>query len=121
MAAKKRNTGEAVPQGVVSRLPVYYRYLSELEGREVERISSAQFGEAVDCTAAQIRSDLSYFGSFGQQGYGYNVSDLLQQLEKILGGLHRTYSVVWWARATWARLWPATNPFGPWVFKSRPF
>ncbi len=85
MAAKKRNTGEAVPQGVVSRLPVYYRYLSELEGREVERISSAQFGEAVDCTAAQIRSDLSYFGSFGQQGYGYNVSDLLQQLEKILG------------------------------------
>ncbi len=93
MAAKKRNTGEAVPQGVVSRLPVYYRYLSELEGREVERISSAQFGEAVDCTAAQIRSDLSYFGSFGQQGYGYNVSDLLQQLEKILG-LHRTYSVV---------------------------
>lgn len=94
MAAKKRNTGEAVPQGVVSRLPVYYRYLSELEGREVERISSAQFGEAVDCTAAQIRSDLSYFGSFGQQGYGYNVSDLLQQLEKILGGLHRTYSVV---------------------------
>ncbi len=93
MAAKKRNTGQAVPQGVVSRLPIYYRYLAELESKKVERISSAQFGEAVDCTAAQIRSDLSYFGSFGQQGYGYNVSDLLTQLEKILG-LHRTYSVL---------------------------
>lgn len=93
MASKKRNKGQAIPQGVVSRLPVYYRYLSELESKAVERTSSAQFGEAVGCTAAQIRSDLSYFGSFGQQGYGYNVSDLLKQLEKILG-LHRTYSVL---------------------------
>lgn len=93
MAFRKRNKGRAVPQGVVSRLPVYYRYLSELESKSVERISSAQFGEAVDCTAAQIRSDLSYFGSFGQQGYGYNVSDLLKHMEKILG-LDRTYSAL---------------------------
>ncbi len=93
MVAKKRSKGLVIPQGVVSRLPIYYRHLLDLRSQSVERISSAQFGEAVGCTAAQIRSDLSHFGSFGQQGYGYKVSDLLRQLEKILG-LTRTYSAV---------------------------
>ncbi|NLL43766.1 MAG: redox-sensing transcriptional repressor Rex [Firmicutes bacterium] len=93
MTLRGRKKGEAVPQGVVVRLPIYFRYLTELESAGVERIASAQLGEALDFTAAQIRSDLSYFGSFGQQGYGYNVSELLQQVKQILG-LQRVYSMV---------------------------
>ena len=93
MALRGRKKGETVPQGVVLRLPVYFRYLTELESAGVERISSAQLGDALDFTAAQIRSDLSYFGSFGQQGYGYNVEDLLDQVKQILG-IKRDYSMV---------------------------
>lgn len=93
MTLRGRKKGETVPQGVVVRLPVYFRYLTELDSAGVERISSAQLGEALDFTAAQIRSDLSYFGSFGQQGYGYNVADLLDQVKRILG-IKRKYSLV---------------------------
>lgn len=93
MTLRGRKKGETVPQGVVVRLPVYFRYLAELEAAGAERISSAQLGEALDFTAAQIRSDLSYFGSFGQQGYGYNVTDLLDQVKQILG-ITRDYSIV---------------------------
>lgn len=92
MTARGRKKGE-IPQGVVGRLPIYFRYLSELAHKGVDRVSSAQLGEALDFTAAQIRSDLSYFGSFGQQGYGYNVADLLQQVKQILG-MNKKYSLV---------------------------
>lgn len=93
MTLRGRKKGETVPQGVVVRLPVYFRYLTELESAGTERISSAQIGEALDFTAAQIRSDLSYFGSFGQQGYGYNVKELLDQVKQILG-ITRKHSMV---------------------------
>lgn len=93
MSSRGRKKGEAVPKGVVARLPIYFRYLSDLERANVERVSSAQLGEALDFTAAQIRSDLSYFGSFGQQGYGYNVVELLQQVQHILG-LDQVYDMV---------------------------
>lgn len=93
MTFKDRKKGDPVPQGVVGRLPIYFRYLSELDQQGTERISSAQLGDALDFTAAQIRSDLSYFGSFGQQGYGYNVEELLNQVKQILG-LHKKYSMV---------------------------
>lgn len=93
MTARGRKKAEAIPQGVVGRLPVYFRYLSELDLKGVDRVSSAQLGEALDFTAAQIRSDLSYFGSFGQQGYGYNVSDLLHQVKQILG-MNKKHSLV---------------------------
>lgn len=92
MTLRGRKTKEAVPRGVVARLPIYFRYLLELEATGVERVSSAQLGDALDFTAAQIRSDLSYFGSFGQQGYGYNVQELLQQVKQILG-IDRTYGL----------------------------
>ena len=93
MSARGRKKDTGIPQGVVSRLPIYYRYLMELEEQGETRISSAQLGEALDFTAAQVRSDLSFFGSFGQQGYGYNVSELLKQVSSILG-LNRVYSMV---------------------------
>lgn len=82
-----------IPQGVVSRLPVYFRYLSELAQTEDARVSSAQLGEALRITAAQIRSDLNFFGSFGQQGLGYRVDELLQAITEILG-LDRNYHLV---------------------------
>ena len=93
MTARGRKKREAVPQGVVGRLPVYFRYLTDLALMGVDKVSSAQLGEALDFTAAQIRSDLSYFGSFGQQGYGYNVAELLQQVRQILG-LDKKHSIV---------------------------
>ncbi|HBG01072.1 MAG TPA: redox-sensing transcriptional repressor Rex, partial [Firmicutes bacterium] len=93
MTLRGRKKGDTIPQGVVLRLPVYFRYLTELQLAGVERISSAQLGEALDFTAAQIRSDLSYFGSFGQQGYGYNVAALLRQVRQILG-MDRDYAMV---------------------------
>ncbi len=93
MTARGRKKRDAIPQGVVGRLPVYFRYLTELAAQGVDKVSSAQLGEALDFTAAQIRSDLSYFGSFGQQGYGYNVGELLQQVRNILG-LDKRHSLV---------------------------
>jgi redox-sensing transcriptional repressor len=74
-----------IPEVVVDRLPLYARALAILqtEGREV--VSSAELGERLHVTPAQIRKDLSYFGRFGKQGSGYNVERLLEQLRLILG------------------------------------
>ncbi|NMB38156.1 MAG: redox-sensing transcriptional repressor Rex [Firmicutes bacterium] len=81
-----------IPSAVITRLPIYYRYLTELPAAQ-EKISSSELGEALDLTAAQIRSDLSYFGSFGLHGYGYNVNELRKNIKKILG-LDRIHSLI---------------------------
>ena len=75
---------------VIKRLPKYYRYLDELMRNEVDRISSKELGEKIGFTASQIRQDLNCFGDFGQQGYGYNVTELYNQIKSILG-LDRGY------------------------------
>ena len=93
MPSRERKKDGGIPSGVVTRLPIYLRYLTELQDQGVGRVSSAQLGEALSFTAAQIRSDLSYFGSFGQQGYGYDVDELLRQISRILG-LNRNYVMV---------------------------
>ena len=74
-----------IPDVVIDRLPVYARALELLaeHGREV--VNSQELGERLGVTPAQIRKDLSYFGRFGKQGRGYNVSRLLQELRQILG------------------------------------
>lgn len=92
MSIRNQRRKEGIPRGVISRLPKYHRYLSELS-QEVEKISSAELGKALNMTAAQIRSDLSYFGSFGLQGYGYRVDELKKHIESILG-LDREYHLV---------------------------
>ena len=74
-----------VSSAVIRRLPRYYRRLDELNRAGVERISSSALGESMGLTASQIRQDLSCFGEFGQQGYGYNVSSLLAEVADILG------------------------------------
>lgn len=82
-----------ISMAVVRRLPKYYRYLSELLRRDIDRISSKELSEKIGFTASQIRQDLNNFGDFGQQGYGYNVKELHREISKILG-LHREYNIV---------------------------
>ena len=78
---KKKNVSDAV----IRRLPRYYRYLGDLHRKGVVRISSSSLGDKMGITASQIRQDLSCFGEFGQQGYGYNVEELRAEIGHILG------------------------------------
>lgn len=70
---------------VIRRLPRYFRYLSDLIKLGIKRISSKELSQRMDITASQIRQDLNCFGGFGQQGYGYNVELLYEEVGKILG------------------------------------
>ena len=74
-----------ISSAVIKRLPIYYRYLGELLEHDVVRISSKELSIRMKVTASQIRQDLNNFGGFGQQGYGYNVEYLYQEIGKILG------------------------------------
>lgn len=74
-----------VSASVINRLPRYFRYLGELLEHGVNRISSRALSEKMNITASQIRQDLNCFGGFGQQGYGYNVQNLYDEIAKILG------------------------------------
>lgn len=74
-----------ISNSVIRRLPRYYRFLGELEANGYVRISSRELSEKMGLTASQIRQDFNCFGEFGQQGYGYNVSDLREEIGKILG------------------------------------
>ena len=76
---------QKISDAVVHRLPRYYRYLDDLYNKGVVRISSNSLGTKMDITASQIRQDLSCFGEFGQQGYGYNVAELRSEIGHILG------------------------------------
>lgn len=82
-----------ISMAVIRRLPKYHRYLEDLLDREVYRISSKELSELIGFTASQIRQDLNNFGGFGQQGYGYNVEELYQEVGKILG-LHKHYNTI---------------------------
>ena len=82
-----------ISRAVVKRLPRYYRYLGDLLESGVERISSNELSDRMNVTASQIRQDLNNFGGFGQQGYGYNVQYLYNEIGKILG-LDKTYHMV---------------------------
>lgn len=82
-----------ISQAVIRRMPRYYRYLGELLDAGVERISSNDLSTRMHVTASQIRQDLNNFGGFGQQGYGYNVQFLHDEIGKILG-LDETHNVI---------------------------
>lgn len=74
-----------ISQAVISRLPRYLRYLGDLRDEGTERVSSQELSDIMQVTASQIRQDLNTFGGFGQQGYGYNVNFLYEEIRKILG------------------------------------
>lgn len=86
---KKKN----ISMAVIKRLPKYHRYLQELLKNDVDRISSKDLSEKIGFTASQIRQDLNCFGDFGQQGYGYNVKELYNQIRNILG-LTKEYKAI---------------------------
>lgn len=74
-----------ISMAVIRRMPKYHRYLYELLKNDIDRISSKELSEKIGFTASQIRQDLNNFGDFGQQGYGYNVKELYNEISKILG------------------------------------
>lgn len=78
-----RNDGVSI--SVIKRLPRYYRFLGELKENGVVRVSSKDLSEKMGFTASQIRQDLNCFGGFGQQGYGYNIESLYNEIGNILG------------------------------------
>ena len=80
-----KNNGTKVSNAIVRRLPRYRRYLGELKRQGVEKISSNELSSLIGYTASQIRQDLNTFGGFGQQGYGYSVDYLYEEINKILG------------------------------------
>lgn len=74
-----------ISESTVRRLSRYLRRLRKLDRQETGVVSSRELAEATGTTAAQVRKDLSHFGSFGKRGHGYAVTDLRVQLEEILG------------------------------------
>ena len=88
---KSNNT--KVSNAIIRRLPRYRRYLNELRKQGVKKISSNELSELIGYTASQIRQDLNTFGGFGQQGYGYTVDSLFNEINRILG-LDREYKTI---------------------------
>lgn len=82
-----------ISNAVIVRLPKYYRYLGQLLDDGVEKISSSELSKLMHVTASQIRQDLNNFGGFGQQGYGYNVKNLYEEIGTILG-LNKKHNLV---------------------------
>ena len=85
--------GKEISQAVIRRMPRYYRYLGDLLDEGVELISSNELSEKMKVTASQIRQDLNNFGGFGQQGYGYNVQYLYDEIGRILG-LQQQHNII---------------------------
>ena len=87
------NQKSYISDAVIRRLPRYYRYLGELLTSGVSRISSGELSQKMGLTASQIRQDFNHFGGFGQQGYGYNVEMLHEEIGKILG-IQKPHNVI---------------------------
>lgn len=73
-----------ISEAVVRRLPVYLRFLNELQMKNVQTVSSHDLGQKLDLNPAQIRKDLAYFGEFGKKGIGYDVAYLIEKIRQIL-------------------------------------
>lgn len=84
---------KGISRAIIKRLPRYYRYLGELIDEGVEHISSSNLAHLMGVTASQIRQDLNNFGGFGQQGYGYNVRNLYDEIARILH-IDRVHKIV---------------------------
>lgn len=90
MAAKRRL--RKISESTIHRLSIYYRALLALEKEGYETISSRELAKREKLTPAQVRKDLSFFGSFGTRGLGYPVKLLMQQISEILG-INRVWNV----------------------------
>ncbi len=83
--AKLHDGEKKISESTIRRLSLYYRTLSILEKENHETISSKQLARREKLTPAQVRKDLSFFGSFGTRGLGYPVSELKSRIARILG------------------------------------
>lgn len=77
-----------IPEGVIERLPAYLSILIQLRADGARMVSSARLGELTAVNPAQIRRDLTYFGSFGKRGVGYDITTLVERIQRILGSDH---------------------------------
>jgi redox-sensing transcriptional repressor len=91
-SGRSERGGEKISATTVMRLSEYYRALTELEIERQENVSSSRLAEVGGITPSQVRKDLSYFGTFGRRGLGYNVSELRRTIRGILG-LNRSWNV----------------------------
>src|SRR5687767_15817497 len=82
-----------VAESTVRRLSLYLRFLEEFEGQGIATVSSGALASRGGTTSAQVRKDLSFFGSFGKRGLGYSVPELTARIRQILG-LGREWRVV---------------------------
>lgn len=82
-----------IADSTVRRLSLYLRFLEEFERQGTATVSSEALARRGGTTSAQVRKDLSFFGSFGKRGLGYSVPELAARLRDILG-LKRTYRVI---------------------------
>lgn len=82
-----------ISNAVIRRLPKYYRYLKELLRNEIYRTSSNELSSMTGFSASQIRQDLNNFGGFGQQGFGYDVFNLSNEIGKIIGA-DKNYKII---------------------------
>lgn len=87
------NNNDKISPAVIRRLPKYYRYLGELNKMGLNKTSSRELSEMTGFSASQIRQDLNNFGGFGQQGFGYDVENLRNEIARILG-LDKKYKLI---------------------------
>lgn len=81
-----------ISDSTIRRMSKYFRSLEQLINKDIETVSSDTLAEMDGITSAQVRKDLSFFGTFGKRGFGYNTRSLKKQIENILG-LYRTWNV----------------------------
>ncbi|WP_407812774.1 redox-sensing transcriptional repressor Rex [Staphylococcus aureus] len=66
-----------IPRATLKRLPLYFRFVSSLKSKGIDRVNSKAISDALQIDSATIRRDFSYFGELGKKGYGYNIDSLL--------------------------------------------
>ncbi|MDY0340989.1 MAG: redox-sensing transcriptional repressor Rex [Coriobacteriia bacterium] len=79
---------DRIPEGVIERLPAYLNILIQLRADSIRTVSSARLGDLTAVNPAQIRRDLTHFGSFGKRGVGYDIETLIERIQHILGADH---------------------------------
>lgn len=82
-----------IPKPTIKRLAIYYRCLERLREQGEESISSKRLAQLMQIKDSQVRKDLSYFGTFGRRGIGYNIQYLMDEIQKILG-INKKWKVV---------------------------
>ncbi|MDY7106386.1 MAG: redox-sensing transcriptional repressor Rex [Actinomycetota bacterium] len=89
MAPSAPRRSRRIPDATVARLPLYHRILVELAGQHTETVSSERLAELAGVNAAKVRKDLSYLGSYGTRGVGYEVEYILFKIAQELGLTHK--------------------------------